>query len=62
MLLVGIVCIIGNLILVGMGSIILDITKIENNFVIGSGSLVTLNKKLESGYLYMDCPYNKLED
>ena len=44
-------CIIGNRVLVGMGSILLDGAVIEDDVMIGAGSLVPQNKRLESGYL-----------
>lgn len=49
-------CTIGNNILVGMGSTILDNAVIEDNVFIGAGSLVPPNKRLLSGYLYIGNP------
>lgn len=49
-------CTIGNRVLVGMGSIVIDGAIIEDDVVIGANSLVTQGKKLESGYLYMGSP------
>lgn len=49
-------CIIGNRVLVGMGSILLDGAVIEDDVMIGAGSLVPQNKRLESGYLYLGSP------
>ena len=49
-------CTIGNEVLVGMGSIILDDAVIEDHVMLGAGSLVTGAKRLESGYLYMGSP------
>ncbi|MDH5395120.1 MAG: gamma carbonic anhydrase family protein [Gammaproteobacteria bacterium] len=53
-------CHIGNLCLVGMGSTIMDGVVIESNTIIGAGSLVTPNKKLESGFLWMGSPARKV--
>ncbi len=49
-------CQLGNRILVGMGAIIMDNAIIEDNVIIGGGSLVPPNKRLESGYLYVGSP------
>lgn len=53
-------CTIGNRVLVGMGSIILDRAMIEDDVMIGAGSLVTPGKRLESGYLYLGSPARKV--
>lgn len=39
-----------------MGSIILDDVVIEDNVMVGAGSLVTSGKRLESGFLYLGSP------
>ncbi len=49
-------CQLGNRILVGMGAIIMDNAIVEDNVIIGGGSLVPPNKRLESGYLYVGSP------
>lgn len=49
-------CKIGHRVLVGMGSIILDNAVIENDIIIGAGSLVPPQKTLQAGYLYMGSP------
>ncbi|OKY26262.1 MULTISPECIES: gamma carbonic anhydrase family protein [Thalassotalea] len=49
-------CTIGDRVLVGMGSIILDGAKIENDVFIGAGTVVPPNKVLRSGYLYVGNP------
>ncbi len=49
-------CEIGNRVLVGMGAIILDGAMIEDDVIIGAGSLVPPNKTLKSGYLYVGSP------
>ena len=53
-------CQIGDLCLIGMGSTIMDGVIIESNNIIGAGSLVTPNKHLESGYLWMGSPARKV--
>jgi len=49
-------CVLGNRILVGMGAIIMDNVTVEDDVIIGGGSLVPPNKRLESGYLYVGSP------
>jgi carbonic anhydrase/acetyltransferase-like protein (isoleucine patch superfamily) len=49
-------CQLGNRILVGMGTIIMDGVIIEDDVFIGAGSLVPPNKTLVSGYLYVGNP------
>lgn len=49
-------CVIGNRVLVGMGSILLDGAIIEDDVIIGAGGLVAPGKRLESGYLYVGSP------
>ena len=49
-------CTIGNRVLVGMGSVVIDGAIIEDDVVIGANSLVTQGKRLESGYLYIGSP------
>ena len=49
-------CVLGNRILVGMGAIIMDNVVVEDDVIIGGGSLVPPNKRLESGYLYVGSP------
>ena len=53
-------CTIENLVLIGMGSIIMDGVIIENNTIIGAGSLIPPRKKLESGFLWMGSPAKKI--
>lgn len=52
-------CRLGNRILVGMGAVIMDGVVVEDDVFIGAGSLVTPNKVLESGYLYVGNPTRK---
>jgi len=53
-------CTIGNRVLVGMGSILLDGVIVEDDIMIGAGSLVPQNKRLESGYLYFGNPVKQI--
>lgn len=49
-------CTIGNQVLVGMGSIIMDGAIVEDKVVIGANTLVPPGKKLKSGFLYTGSP------
>ncbi|MCL1095535.1 gamma carbonic anhydrase family protein [Shewanella kaireitica] len=49
-------CKVGNRILVGMGAIILDGAILEDDVILGAGSLVPPNKTLKSGFLYVGSP------
>ena len=53
-------CTIGNRGLVGMGSILLDGVVVEDDVMIGAGSLVPQNKRLESGFLYLGSPVKQI--
>ena len=53
-------CEIGDSCLIGMGTTIMDGVIIEPQSLIGAGSLVTPNKRLESGYLWMGSPIRKV--
>jgi len=53
-------CTIGNYCLIGMSSTILDGAVIEDNVMIGAGSLVPMGKRLESGYLYIGAPVKQV--
>lgn len=53
-------CTIGNQVLVGMGTTILDGAVVEDKVVIGAGSLVPPGKRLESGYLYLGSPVKRI--
>lgn len=55
-------CTIGDRVLVGIGSIILDNTTVESDVMIGAGSLVPSGKKLESGFLYVGAPAQKVRE
>lgn len=49
-------CTIGCRVLVGMGAILLDGAVVEDDVMIGAGTLVPPGKRLLSGYLYMGNP------
>jgi carbonic anhydrase/acetyltransferase-like protein (isoleucine patch superfamily) len=49
-------CSVGDRVLVGMGSIIMDGAVVETDVVIAAGALVTPGKRLRSGYLYAGSP------
>ncbi len=53
-------CHVGDSCLIGMGATIMDGVIIEPHNLIGAGSLVTPNKHLESGYLWMGSPIRKV--
>lgn len=49
-------CRLGNRILVGMGAIIMDNAHIEDDVIIAAGSLISPNKRLTSGFMYVGRP------
>ncbi len=49
-------CRIGDRVLIGMGSMVMDGAIIESDVVLGAGSLVPPGKTLKSGYLYVGRP------
>lgn len=49
-------CTIGRECLIGMGSIIMDKVVVENQVLVGAGSVVPPGKTLKSGYLYLGNP------
>ena len=53
-------CTIKNCVLVGMGATVMDGAIVEDNVVIGAGSLVPPKKTLESGYLYVGRPVKQV--
>jgi len=55
-------CNIGNNVLVGMGTTILDEAVIAANVLIGAQSLVPPGKVLESGYLYLGNPLKRVRE
>ncbi len=54
-------CTIGDNVLVGMGSIIMDNALVESNVLIGAGAVVLENAKLESGFIYAGVPAKKIK-
>lgn len=55
-------CHIGNRVLIGMGSIVLDKVEIADEVFIAAGSLVTPGKLLKSGWLYAGQPAKPLRE
>ncbi len=53
-------CTIGDEVLIGMGSIVMDDVVIEGRVMVGAGSLVPQGKRLESGFLYLGRPAEKV--
>ncbi len=49
-------CTIGDHCLIGMGATVMDRVVVEDDVIIGAGSLVTPGKRLESGFLYAGSP------
>lgn len=54
-------CTIGDNVLVGMGSIIMDETIVESNVFIAAGAVVLERQHLESGYLYAGVPAKRIK-
>ncbi|UOP04237.2 gamma carbonic anhydrase family protein [Conchiformibius kuhniae] len=53
-------CTVGNRVLVGMGTTVLDDAVIEDDVMIGAGSLVPPRKRLQSGWLYIGAPVREV--
>jgi len=53
-------CTIGDRVLVGMGSIVMDGAVVEDDVVIGADSLVPPGKRLEGGHLYVGRPVKQV--
>lgn len=53
-------CSIGNRVLIGINTVVLDDVIIEDNVMIGAGSLVPPRKVLKSGYLYVGSPVQQV--
>lgn len=49
-------CTIGNRILIGMAAVIMDGAMVNDEVIVGAGTLVPPGKVLESGYLYIGNP------
>ncbi len=55
-------CTIGNRVLVGIGAIVLDGAVVEDDVMIGAGTLVPPGKRLASGALYVGSPARRARD
>ena len=55
-------CTIGDEVLIGIGSIVMDRVVIEPRVLVGAGSLVPPGKRLESGWLYVGNPVKKVRE
>lgn len=55
-------CTVGNQVLIGMGSMVMDGAVIESQVVLGAGSLVPPGKTLASGYLYVGRPAKQIRE
>ena len=53
-------CEIGNECLIGMGAIVMDDVRIGPQVMLGAGSLVPPGRQLESGYLYVGRPAERV--
>lgn len=53
-------CTVGNQVLVGMGAIVMDDVFVEDQVMIGAGSVVSPGKILERGFLYLGTPARKV--
>jgi carbonic anhydrase/acetyltransferase-like protein (isoleucine patch superfamily) len=55
-------CTIGNLCLIGMGSIILDGAEIEDRVFVGAGALVPQGRRLRARGLYLGAPARRVRE
>ncbi len=55
-------CTVGDDCLIGMAATIMDGAVIEDNVIVGAGSLVPTGKRLESGYLYVGSPVKRVRE
>ncbi len=55
-------CTIGNRVLVGIGSIVLDGAVVEDDVMIGAGAVVPPGKRLESGGVYVGNPARRARE
>ncbi|MEE4380111.1 MAG: gamma carbonic anhydrase family protein [Candidatus Competibacteraceae bacterium] len=53
-------CTVENLVLIGMGVIVMDKALIQSKVIVGAGSVVPPGKVLESGYLYVGSPVKRM--
>jgi carbonic anhydrase/acetyltransferase-like protein (isoleucine patch superfamily) len=54
-------CTIGDNVLVGMGSIIMDGCIVESNSIVAAGAVVTAGTQIPSGYIYGGIPAKKIK-
>ena len=55
-------CRIGDRCMIGMGSIVMDDAIVENDVMIGAGSLVPPGKHLQTGFLYLGNPAKQIRE
>ena len=55
-------CRIGNRCMIGMGSIVMDDAIIDDDVMLGAGSLVPPGKHLKSGFLYLGNPVRQIRE
>lgn len=55
-------CTVGSRVLIGMGSMVLDHAVIEDEVILGAGSLVPPGKTLKSGRLYLGSPAREVRE
>jgi carbonic anhydrase/acetyltransferase-like protein (isoleucine patch superfamily) len=55
-------CRIGNQCMIGMGSIVMDDAVLEDQVMLGAGSLVPPGKHLKSGFLYLGNPVRQVRE
>ncbi len=55
-------CSIGSRVLVGMGAMVMDGAIVEDDVIIGAGSLVPPGKTLKSGHLYVGRPVKEVRE
>ncbi len=53
-------CTIGDRVLIGMGSVVMDGAVIESDVLLAAGSLVTPHKRLQRGFLYQGRPVERV--
>ena len=55
-------CVVGNRVLIGIGSVVLDGVVVEDDVMIGAGSVVTPGKRLAAGGLYLGNPARRARE
>ncbi|NPA34608.1 MAG: gamma carbonic anhydrase family protein [Chlorobi bacterium] len=55
-------CTIEDLVLIGMGALIMDGAVVESGVIVGAGSVVTPGTRLKSGYVYGGIPAKPLKE